>query len=89
MNCVCTANGNTIFNNEDVINIHFETVTFQNTNKVDFIANYFSPFVFHIRTNETFVIMYLQDGGSEGSHAVNDNNFCFYKSKKSFYFSWK
>ena len=39
MNCVCTANGNTIFNNEDVINIHFETVTFQNTNKVDFIPS--------------------------------------------------
>ena len=33
--------------------------------------------------------LFIQDGGSEGSHGVCDNNFCLYKSKKSFYFSCK
>ena len=39
-----------------IINVRAEIVTFQRTNKVDFVSSDFSPFVSGVRTNETFVI---------------------------------
>ena len=51
---------------------------------MDFIANYFSPFVFDVRINKTFEKLHLQYGRGESSHAVSDNNFAFTNLRRVF-----